>query len=74
MPWWNAKKYTAICPITHTRLRQGKNKGGLSYSVFLECKHGFNRRALMMWVLSNHRVKPRCPMCRKEFDSLLPFL
>ncbi len=74
MPWWNRKKYGGVCPITQTRLRHGKNKYGLSYSVFLSCKHGFNRRALMMWVLSNHMSVSRCPICRKEFDSLLPLL
>lgn len=73
MHWWNRKKYGCICPITHTRLRHGTNKYGLSYSVFLKCNHGFNRRALAFWVLSNHLETPTCPMCRREFDFLIPF-
>ena len=33
-PFWNTKfgKHS-ICPITHTRLRPGKNQQGISYTI-----------------------------------------
>lgn len=68
--WWN-KKFgkDAICGITHLRLRQGKNKNGISKCVYLKCGHGFFRSALTKWV--NHVFfTPTCPMCRQEFNPL----
>jgi hypothetical protein len=74
-PWWS-KKYGKgkICAITNTRLRQGKNKYGQPYSIFLGCKHGFNRVALMSWVLTKTYECPTCPLCRREFDPLIVFV
>jgi hypothetical protein len=75
MQWWN-KKYgkKSLCAITQTRLRPGKNKYGLTYCVYLNCKHGFYRSALMNWVLSNPIEIPTCPLCRKEFDPICVFI
>jgi hypothetical protein len=74
MQWWD-RKYgkDAICPISRTRLRSGKNRWGKSYSIFLPCKHGFNRLALMNWTLSKPESNPTCPMCRKIFPVLYSF-
>lgn len=73
-PWW-ANKYGKgrICAITNTRLRPGKNKYGQRYAIFLSCRHGFNRKALMSWVLARPAETPTCPLCRKGFDPLLVF-
>lgn len=69
MPWWN-KKYgkEAICAITRTRLRPGRNKLGKKYSVFLSCGHGFCRTALLKMYLTT--ADNRCPLCRKIFDVI----
>lgn len=74
-PWWS-KKYgkNSICAITNTRLRPGKNKNKLSYSLFLPCKHGFYRSAILQWVLAKPTEIPTCPLCRMEFDPLLVFM
>jgi hypothetical protein len=74
MPWWS-KKYgkNSICAISNTRLRPGKNKYNLSYSIFLPCKHGFYRSALIQWVLINPNNTPTCPLCRQCFDPLITF-
>lgn len=72
--WWNTKYgKESICAITKTRLRPGKNKYGLSYSVFLPCKHGFYRSALIGWVYTC-RYDPTCPLCRNPFDPLHAFV
>lgn len=73
-PWWG-NKYgkERVCAITNTRLRPGKNKYGQKYSIFLSCKHGFYRSALMAWVLSRPEEIPTCPLCRKHFDPLIVF-
>ena len=65
-PWWN-KKYgnEHICAITRIRLRSGVNKDGLSRVIFLNCKHGFYRKALQEWI-KNSPI-PICPLCRKSF-------
>lgn len=70
--WWD-KKYGKdnICPITRNRLRSGKNKQGQHRTVFLKCKHGFNRRALQEWVISSHEC--RCPLCRVTFNPIIVF-
>jgi hypothetical protein len=72
MPWWN-KKYgkDSICAITHSRLRPGKNSDGLSYCIFLPCKHGFYRSAITNLVISNSEEILKCPLCRQEFDPIL---
>jgi hypothetical protein len=63
--WWN-KKYgkDKICAITKTRLRPG-------YSIFLSCKHGFNKRAFDEYKLTceNNLIELRCPLCRKNVNS-----
>jgi len=73
--WWN-KKYgkDSICGITHTRLRPGKNRFGETYAVYLDCKHGFCRSAMKVWVLTNPTAPGTCPLCRKEFDPLKVFI
>jgi hypothetical protein len=62
-PFWD-KKYgkNAICPITHTRLRPGKNKQGIPYTIQTNCSHIFYRKALYEW-LKTHNT---CPVCRRE--------
>ena len=69
MPWWD-KKYgkNAICAISMTRLRPGKNKDNVSYSIYLQCKHGFVRSAFVRWVESGKRT---CPVCRSKFNASL---
>lgn len=72
MPWWN-KKYGkhSICAITQSRLRPGKNSDGLSYCIFLPCKHGFYRSAITNLVISTSQEILKCPLCRHEFDPIL---
>lgn len=60
-------KWVKTCGITKSRLRPGKNKYGLSYSVFLTCKHGFYRNVLIEWIKNCPSEQPTCPMCRKIF-------
>ena len=74
-PWWT-KKYGKgkICAITNMRLRPGKNKYNQPYSIFLGCKHGFYRSALMSWVLTKPDISPTCPLCRQAFDPLVVFV
>ena len=68
MAWWE-KKYgkDSRCGITMGRLRPGKNKDGLKYTIFLDCGHGFYRSALGKWAVKN----PSCPLCRKCFDPIV---
>jgi len=69
MSWW-IKKYgkNSTCGITFSRLRPGKGKDGLSYSIFLPCSHGFYRKALLAWTVAG---KNNCPICRRIFDPVL---
>ena len=62
-PFWD-KKFgkTSICPITLTRLRPGKNKKGISYTITSSCNHTFYRSAFNEWVKYNDT----CPVCRKK--------
>ena len=66
--WWD-KKYgkDRICAITRTRLRPGKNKDGMSRTVFLPCKHGFKRYALIQMIAANETDFLSCPLCRKRY-------
>ena len=66
MPHWWDKKYgkDKLCGVTYTRLRSGKNKNGQSYSIYLPCKHGFTRYALLSWL---NMGKNTCPLCRRYF-------
>jgi len=68
MSWWK-KKYgkDSLCSITQARLRPGKGVNGLSYAVFLPCKHGFYRKALLAWIEGG---KTTCPTCRMVFDPV----
>lgn len=61
--YWD-KKYgkNAICPITHSRLRPGKNKDGIPYIITSNCNHTFYRKALIEW-MKNHNT---CPVCRSN--------
>lgn len=65
-PFWK-NKWNKTCGITKGRLRPGKNKYDLSYSVFLDCSHGFYRSALIEWIKNCPSENPTCPICRKEF-------
>ena len=69
-PWWNSKwGKDKICGITHSRLRPGCNKFGLSYAVTLKCGHSFYRKPLVMWIGKCGNV-PTCPICRKSFKAI----
>ena len=74
MSWWN-KKYgkDSICPISHSRLRAGKNSQGQKYSIFLGCGHGFSRTSLEAYI-KNSETPYRCPICRRGFDPKLKFI
>lgn len=67
--YWKNKWKEKICGITQTRLRPGKNKYGQSYSVFLQCTHGFYRSTLIEWIKNCPTPCPTCPICRVEFNS-----
>jgi hypothetical protein len=71
-PWKNKWK-NKYCGISKGRLRPGKDKNGLGYSIFLECSHGFYRSVLTEWVKKCPKSKPTCPICRKEFSSDIVF-
>ena len=68
IPFWKTKWQNQICGITHSRLRPGKNKHGLSYTVFLDCSHGFYRNVLLEWVKKCPSDYPTCPICRKTIN------
>jgi len=64
-PFWNKKwGKDAVCAITHVRLRPGKNRFGVPYTITLPCKHRYYRSALVQWVKSS--PQQTCPMCRKK--------
>lgn len=64
--WWNKKwNKSNICGITHTRLRPGKNKNGLPYTITLQCGHGFYINALLEWMKKCPNDIITCPLCRK---------
>ena len=70
IPYWKRVWKDKECGITNTRLRPGKNKYGLSYSIFLNCKHGFYRKVLVEWVKNCPKEEPTCPLCRRIFNPL----
>ena len=70
IPYWKRVWKDQECGITNTRLRPGKNKYGLSYSIFLNCKHGFYRKVLVEWVKNCPKEEPTCPLCRRIFNPL----
>lgn len=64
--WWKEKWGSdKICGITHSRIRPGKSKYGLPYSVKLSCGHYFYTNALIEWIKTDHST---CPMCRKDIN------
>ena len=69
-PFWDKKwGRNAICPISQSRLRPGKNIYGVSYTIRLPCKHRFYRSALVKWVStmsSRQNGIASCPLCRKN--------
>jgi|TARA_B110000967_G_C18609918_1_gene423436 hypothetical protein len=67
MTFWIKKWKNKFCGITQTRLRPGKNKQGNTYSIFLDCKHGFYRSVLIEWIKHCPTNNLTCPTCRKEF-------
>jgi len=70
MPAWWDKRYgkNAICGITHSRLRPGKDSNGVAYVIKLPCQHAFYRSVLIKWIeTSSSYSAPKCPMCRQEF-------
>jgi len=61
------------CGITQSRLRPGKNKYGLSYTLKLPCDHYFYRSAIFKWMFTVFPMNPTCPLCRKQFDVRIIF-
>lgn len=63
--WWKKKwGKDCICPITYTRLRSGKNRLGVPYSIRIPCGHRFVRTALIEWIKTC--PDQTCPVCRKR--------
>ena len=67
-PFWKIKWDDKICGITKSRLRPGKNTEGLSYTVFLDCTHGFYRSVLLEWIKHCPTDNLTCPICRKHIN------
>ena len=69
-PWWRNKwGRDKICGITHSRLRPGCDKFGLSYCINLKCGHSFYRKPLVTWA-EKCKECPTCPICRKSFKVI----
>ena len=68
--YWKKTWKDQTCGINNTRLRPGKNNHGLSYSIFLKCRHGFYRKVLIEWVRNCPKEQPTCPLCRQPFNIL----
>ena len=67
-PFWDKKwGKDKICPITFSRLRSGKDKTGLPYTITLNCGHRFYRKALIAWIIKSNC---NCPICRNPIDQL----
>jgi len=64
MTWKKKWGNNHLCPILQSRLRPGKDKNGVSYTVTLKCKHRFYRKALYKW----YDTKPYCPVCRSNIQ------
>ena len=67
--WWNKFGKNEICGITQTRLRPGKYKNNKNRVIFLECKHGFYVRPLLIWIKNDMHIFPTCPNCRRVIDT-----
>ncbi len=68
-PTWDKKwGQNARCAITQARLRPGRNKKGVPYTITLPCNHRFYRSALQTWIekLCEKSQTPSCPLCRKR--------
>jgi hypothetical protein len=59
----------AICGITHTRLRPGKYSNGSRRCIFLNCKHGFYTKPLLLWFDKDPHTIPTCPLCRQDIKE-----
>lgn len=66
--FWKKRWKDKTCGITQSRLRPGKNRNGISYSIFLGCSHGFYRSVLIEWIKNCPTDIPTCPICRNKFD------
>ena len=65
--FWNKKwGKDAICPITHCKLRPGKNKHGIPHTIRLQCSHRFYRTALYKWIKTSTKKNQTCPICRRK--------
>ena len=65
--WWDAKwNKDNICGISHARLRPGKTKSGIPYTIQLNCNHRFYTNCLLHW-MSVKKGEVRCPCCRRPF-------
>lgn len=64
--FWD-KKYGkhSLCPITHSRLRPGKNKHNIPHIITTNCNHSFYRKALIEWC----KTKNVCPVCRQFINN-----
>ncbi len=61
--WWESRYgNNKTCAITQSRLRRGKNKEGIPYSIKLECNHSFYTKALLQWIETGNNT---CPLCRQ---------
>lgn len=73
--WWEKKwGKDKLCGITHTRLRPGKNRNGISYTVTLKCNHSFYSKALIEWCKHCTSEEPTCPSCRASFNVFEIFI
>ena len=55
--WWGTH---AICGITLSRMRPGRNAIGVQHVAKLPCGHRFYRKALAVWLTKS----AKCPLCR----------
>lgn len=63
--WWDSKWHKDnICGISHARLRPGKSRNGIPYTIQLTCKHRFYTNCLLQWMSKGGDV---CPCCRRPF-------
>ncbi len=70
MSWWD-RKYgkNRVCGITLKRIRPGVDKDGYKKFLFLPCKHGFDRIAILTYIFNTTEYS--CPTCRKVFNPLI---
>lgn len=67
--WWSrkwGKEHT--CPISYSRLRQGKNSHGYRNTTTLKCKHRFCTTSLLSMInMRKDKYVFNCPVCRVPF-------